>query len=110
MLSSSSSVTTLKLNGCGLGDDGAIAIARGAYDPAEAFTCLPAFVIVIIRCAGMVSNKQVSTLEMGLNAIGDRSAKSIANMLLQNDTLRGLSLFKNSMLTAGIRVSDFVYE
>ena len=58
--------------------------------------------------AGMVSNKQVSTLEMGLNAIGDRSAKSIANMLLQNDTLRGLSLFKNSMLTAGVRVSDSV--
>ncbi len=52
----------------------------------------------------MLSNRSVTSLELGSNSISDRAAKPIADMIAQNDTLHGLSLFKNSLLGGAAKV------
>ena len=41
------------------------------------------------------------TLELGRNSITDRASKALCDVLSQNNTLEGLSLFKNLLGVAG---------
>eukprot|EP01147_Barroeca_monosierra_P009982 gene9982-2157_t len=72
------SLEIVKMNNCGLGDNGAIAIANS-----------------------LVNNNHIITLELGNNLIGDQAARTFKHALENNNCLEGLSLWKNAILSAG---------
>lgn len=54
-------------------------------------------------CKALATNKTLKTLELGSNSCGDRAAAAVGRMLKVNDTLEGLSLWKNGILSGGAK-------
>ena len=81
----------LKVNQCGLGDEGFSPIACGIMF----CNCDCASVDQSLVCVALASNRSLSVLESGDNNITDEGAQSLSEALKLNTTLEGISLWHN---------------
>ena len=100
LLTNDTSVTELKIKGCGMNAAGAAALAK-ALEKNDTLTTLD-ISSNEIKDAGATSlfaalekNKRLTTLNIGANRVGDETAKAFASLLEKNVRLTTLYMYGN---------------
>jgi hypothetical protein len=81
VLSSAKRLMTVKMNNCAIGDEGIIALVKGIDS----------------------GTTVLSNLEVGNNGAGDKAAQAVGQFLRHNESLEGISLWKNGMTASGVK-------